>query len=218
MSVTNTNTTTSTKTFLPQKTLLPLWKDGFETWHIAIFVVKLTCGNIFLLQSGMIDRPNPGKLPLDDVLNPLTNPVFRIFLLTSVALFVKTHAVAWAQAWLGCKNNSFSRNSWDKSTGSSKVEARTTEQDVAKSTMHNIQGNDIENIPLTLILHLLLVLCQPTESTAKLIMITYTISRFLHTFWYAYYGSHEIRAILWSVNCWANYAVVCQILAACEIL
>ena len=70
------------------------------------------------------------------------------------------------QVWLGCKNKSFSKNSWDKSTDSTKVEARSTEQDLAKSTMHNIQGNDIENIPLTLILHLLLVLRQPTESAA----------------------------------------------------
>jgi uncharacterized membrane protein YecN with MAPEG domain len=216
--MTVTTTTTKTKTFLPQEAIIPLWKDGFEIWHIAFFLVGLTGGNIFLLNSGMIDHPNPGKLPIDDVFNPSSNPVFRIFLLTSIALFVKTHAVAWAQVWLGCKNNSFSKNVWDKATGSTKVEARTTEQDLAKCTMHNIQGNDIENIPLTLILHLLLVLCQPTVATAKLIMMTYTISRFLHTFWYAWYGSHEIRATLWSINCWANYAVVCQILAACEIL
>jgi hypothetical protein len=128
--------TTTTKTFLPQEALIPLWKDGFETWHIAFFLVGLTGGNIFLLQSGMIDHPNPGKLPIDDVFNPSSNPVFRIFLLTSIALFVKTHAVAWAQVWLGCKNNSFSKNVWDKATGSTKVEARTTEQDLAKYSPH----------------------------------------------------------------------------------
>ena len=24
------------QTFLPQKSLCPLWKDGFETWHIWV--------------------------------------------------------------------------------------------------------------------------------------------------------------------------------------
>merc|ERR1712032_934833 len=61
-----------------------------------------------------------------------------------------------------------------------------------------IHENDIENIPLTLFLHLVLVLIQTTVPTAKFIMITYTVSRYIHTFWYAWYGSHEIRATLWS--------------------
>ena len=26
----------ASKTFLPQKALFPLWKDGFETWHIWV--------------------------------------------------------------------------------------------------------------------------------------------------------------------------------------
>ena len=95
---------------------------------------------------------------------------------------------------------------------------RKTEQDLAKTTLHNIHGNDLENIPLTLVLHFLLVLVQCTESTAKLIMVTYTVARFLHTFWYFNYGSHEIRAMIFSVNCWANYAAVCQILSACGVL
>jgi len=64
----------------------------------------------------------------------------------------------------------------------------------------------------------LLVLVQPTAATAKLIMVTYTVSRFMHTFWYAWYGSHEIRATLFSVNCWANYAAVFQVLAACNVV
>ena len=62
------------------------------------------------------------------------------------------------------------------------------------------------------------MLLQPTNAVAKLIMITYTASRFLHTFWYALYGSHEIRAMIFSINCWANYAAVFQILAACGVL
>ena len=207
------------KTFLPQKSFgFGLWKEGFETWHIAMFTAGLVGGNAALLLTGLIDRPTPGTLPLDQLLQP-SNPIFKLFLLTTVLLFAKTHFVMWAQVWLGCKNNRFSKNPWDTNTGSRKAPAAiSTESDLAKSTMHNIHGNDLENIPLTLFLHALLVLLQPTQSTATLIMATYTASRFLHTFWYAFYGSHEIRAMIFSVGCWANYAAVFQILAACGIL
>eukprot|EP00931_Biecheleriopsis_adriatica_P061755 TRINITY_DN37150_c0_g1_i1.p1 TRINITY_DN37150_c0_g1~~TRINITY_DN37150_c0_g1_i1.p1 ORF type:complete len:232 (+),score=26.63 TRINITY_DN37150_c0_g1_i1:81-698(+) len=204
-------------TCLPQQSLFPLWKDGFETWHIAVFLVGLIGGNIGLVMGGVIPRPAPGSLPLDELLQP-SNPVFRTYLLTSVVLFAKVHWMAWAQVWMGCKNNSFSKNLWDLNTGNGKVAARKTEQDVAKQTFHNIHGNDIENVPLTLTLHGLLVLVQPTTNVANSIMITYAVSRCVHSLWYAWYGSHEIRATLWSVNCFANYAAVCQILAACGCL
>lgn len=82
----------------------------------------------------------------------------------------------------------------------------------------NIHGNDLENVPLALSLHVLLVLVQPTLAAAKLIMLTFTVSRFAHMIWYMSYGSHEVRATLWSLNCFANYAAVCQLLAACEVL
>ena len=205
------------KTFLPQRSFCPLWKDGFETWHIAAFLVQMTVGNVILLSWGYIDRPTPGKMDLSEVLSP-SNEVFRIFLLTTVALFVKPHAVMWGQVWMGCKNNSFSKNVWDKNTGSPSVSARTTEQDLFKSTLHNIHGNDLENIPLTLVLHACLVLIQPTVATAKLIMVTYTVARYIHTFWYSFYGSHEVRATIFSANCFCNYAAVCQLLAACDVL
>ena len=64
----------------------------------------------------------------------------------------------------------------------------------------------------------MLVLVQPTVAAAKFIFLTYTISRFVHTFWYANYGSHEIRAMLFATNCFCNYAACCQILAACGVL
>ena len=59
---------------------------------------------------------------------------------------------------------------------------------------------------------------QPTLAAAKLIMLTFTVSRFVHAVWYANYGSHEVRATLWSVNCFCNYAAICQLLAACDVL
>lgn len=181
------------KTCLPQKAIIPFFKKGFFTWHIALFLVGLVPGNIALVVFGVLDRPTPGVLSIEDLLNPATNPVFELFLLTSVALFAKVHFMAWAQVWVGCKNNSFSKNLWDIGDGDSSKPAIKTEQDVVKTTFHNIHGNDIENVPLTLFLHTLLVLVQPTPLVGKIILLTYTISRYVHTLWYAWYGSHEIR-------------------------
>ena len=31
---------------------VPLWKDGFETWHIFVFLVGLIGGNYYLVTSG----------------------------------------------------------------------------------------------------------------------------------------------------------------------
>ena len=93
------------KTFLPQKSYFPLWKDGFQTWHINMFVAQLIAANLYLVWSGVMDRPNPGSMSMDEVLDPSQNPVFRTMLLSTVALFVKTHAVMWAQVstiWNGC--------------------------------------------------------------------------------------------------------------------
>lgn len=136
----------STKTCLPQQSIFPLWKDGFETWHIAVFLVGLIFGNIALVVFGVIDRPTPGALSVEELLDP-KNPVFKIYLATSVALFAKTHLMAWLQVWMGCKNNSFSKNVWDLKTGSPSVAARKTEDDLAKSTYHNIHGNGARGAP-----------------------------------------------------------------------
>jgi hypothetical protein len=216
--ITEQQTVAKAQTCLPQDSIFPLWKDGFQTWHIAFFLVGLIFGNLGLLLGGIIAHPSPGEKNIEFVLNPKENQVFLIFLLTSAALFAKTHFMAWIQVWSGCKNNSFSKNPWDWKTGSPNAEAKKTEDDLAKKTYHNIHENDIENIPLTLFLHLLLVLIQTTVPVAKFIMITYTVSRYIHTFWYAWYGSHEIRATLWSLNCFCNYAAVYQIVAAAGYL
>ena len=204
-------------TFLPQQSIFPLWKDGFETWHIAVFLVGMLGGNLFSITKGLIDRPTPGVLGTDAVLS-VSNPVFRLFLLTTALLFAKVHFLTWAEVWWGCLNNSFSKNKWDEATGSPKVAACSTESDLRKTTFHNIHANDLENIPLALILHLLLVLVQPSAAAATLIMWSFTASRLLHTFWYAFYGSHEIRAMIFSVGAMSNYAAVCQILSACGVL
>jgi hypothetical protein len=238
---------TFAKTCLPQKAIVPLFKGGFFTWHIFVFLVGLVPGNIALVYLGVVPRPTPGLLTIEQLFNPATNPLFKLFLLTSVALFAKTHAMAWAQVWYGCKNNSFSKNPWDLGDGDNSKPAIKTEQDLVKSTYHNIHGNDIENIPLTLFLHLMLVLVQPTFVVGQAILLTYTITRYIHTLWYAWYGSHEIRtlqrgstpqprsacvangaptfcvrapcccpgATLWSINCFCDYAVCCQMVAAC---
>ena len=95
--------------------------------------------------------------------------------MTSVALVLKTQFMAWAQVVVACANNSFSKNPWDVATGNPKKMAIRTEDDLRKTTLHNIHGNDIENIPLTLFLHMVLVLVQPTLLTAQIIMLTYTI-------------------------------------------
>lgn len=205
------------KTFLPQNSIFPLWKEGFETWHIAFFVVSLIGGNIFAITKGLIDRPTPGALGVDAVLS-VSNPAFRLFLVTTALLFAKVHFLTWAEVWMGCLNNSFSKNKWDENTGSPKAAARSTESDLRKTTFHNIHANDLENVPLALTLHLVLVLVQPSKSAAAMIMLSFTISRLLHTFWYAFYGSHEIRAMIFSVGCLSNYAAICQILAACGVL
>jgi len=62
------------------------------------------------------------------------------------------------------------------------------------------------------------VLVQPTLTVARLVFITYTVSRFVHTCWYAGYGSHEIRAMIFALNCFSNYMAAVQILAAVDVL
>lgn len=217
MSVPTSVSDAASKTCLPQNSLFPLWRDGFEAWHIWVFIVGLVGGNVGLVLGGVLDRPTPGKLSLEELLTP-SNPVFSLMLITTVILFAKTHAVMWLQVVMGSRNNSFSKNVWDVNTGSSSMASKTTEEDLVKKTMHHIHENDLENIPLTLTLHLLLVLVQPSLLTAQVIFLTYTIARLLHTLWYAWYGSHEVRAMIFSLNCFANYAACTQILAACGYL
>ena len=48
------------KTFLPQKSFgFGLWKEGFETWHIAMFVAGLVGSNAALILTGLVARPAP---------------------------------------------------------------------------------------------------------------------------------------------------------------
>jgi len=60
-------TVAKAQTFLPQDSIFPLWKDGFQTWHIAVFLVGLIFGNIGLVLGGIIARPTPGALTIEEV-------------------------------------------------------------------------------------------------------------------------------------------------------
>lgn len=61
--------------------------------------------------------------------------------------------------------------------------ANGLQSDPQKQRAHLVHNNDLENVPLTLILHLALVVAQPAAGVARLFFYTYTVARCLHTFW-----------------------------------
>jgi glutathione S-transferase len=188
-----------------QKSLI--FTSGFAGWHIISFVVGIVVGSWYLA-AFVFPKPAGGFAILD----PKTNAVFATFLWTSAVLFLKTLAIPWTEVYIGCVNNSFTRNPEDLATGSGNVPAK--ERDPIKERFNRIHQNDLENVPFMIMFALVMVLVSPEDWVAGILMKVNLTARIIHTVWYAIAGSHEIRATLWSINCFCMVGYIFQIFMA----
>ena len=188
-----------------------IFKPGFQPWQIIVFVVGILGANWFLAVR-LFPKPSLGTVSFD----PSTNSAFRTLLWTSVVLFLKTLAMPWTAVYFATKNNSFTRNPEDLATGEASAPAKL--EDPMKERFNRIHQNDMENVPFMIILGFFMILVNPADWVAKLLLLLNLFVRLLHTAWYAIAGSHEIRATLWSMNCFCMVGFACQVLRACEII
>jgi len=184
-----------------------IFRSGFYGWHILAFVVGII-GSNFVLATWVFDKP-AGGTPL---LDPKQNEAFQTYLWTTVVLFVKVLAMPWTVVYIACGNNSFTRNPEDLNTGRLDIEYKTS--DPTKERINRIHANDLENVPFMIVLGLLMVLVNPSTTAANFYLILNLAARLVHTLWYAISGSHEIRATLWSINCFCMIGYCFQIILA----
>jgi glutathione S-transferase len=200
-------------TFLPQKALI--FKD-MRPHHIWIFIGGLIAGNFFL-HKFVWDEPVQ-YLSFDDRFNPEKNPVFRTFLLTNIVNLAMLPSFAFLTVMMATKNNSFSNNPEDFNTGALSVRPSNREADADNRRANNIHRNALENIPLAVLCSLLMMLSGYNPEAATIYMTIFPITRLAHFFWYWNAGSHEIRAVFYTVGVFCNVGCLFQVLKACGVI
>lgn len=183
-------------------------------YHIIGFVVVFFAGNWALVKyqfGPVVGGSFEQKFSIE-------NPTFRTFLLTSVILLIKLIMHAFWTVFFATKNNSFSKNPEDYNTGLASVAPSKRESDPEQDRAQRMHLNCLENYPLAVLCHLIMVSVGPDPTAASSFMWTYVGARCVWAFWYWNAGSHEGRAIMYSTGIFCNIGCCFQVLAALAIV
>jgi glutathione S-transferase len=200
------------KSVLPQKAMLI--KD-MQVYHIWMFTIGIIAGNWGLHKIVWAD---PLVLPLEERLDPDANPVFRTFLVTSVINLLFLPSFAFFTVMMMTKNNSFSNNPEDFNTGALQVRPTNRETDPDSKRANNIHRNALENIPLAVLCNLLMILSGYDAQAATIYMWVFPVARLAHCVWYWGAGSHELRAVFYTIGVFCNVGCLFQVLAVCGVM
>jgi glutathione S-transferase len=137
-------------------------------------------------------------------MNQLTfeNPVFACYALAAALMIVKMMSQGWITVFRMAKINAGFRNPEDarKSFGNPNPSQDQLLPNEYVERSRRMHSNDVENIPLFLVAGLLYVCTAPSLGLAIGLFSTYVASRMAHFFVLLTHGSHEARALFWSLG------------------
>jgi len=185
---------------------LPGFPGGFPGWSIVVFAIATLvvpmCLSMFVLEP-----PGAGELELD----PKKSFQTKIFTVTTMANVALCILAMWINVYKASANNSFSKNPEDWNTGDLTVTPKQTDEDLENARAARVHNNLLENVPITIALALIMLLCKPSEAAVKTYIVPYPVIRFIHMVWYSMAGSHEIRAILFTGGIFCNMGMMSQV-------
>lgn len=125
----------------------------------------------------------------------MKNPAFQIFALCTIVLAIKMLLLASWTAVVRVRTKHFINPEDLKLTGTPLVEVE--HPDVQR--VHRAHRNDLENIPIFLIIALIYVMAGGSAIGTRAYCITFTAARVLHTFIYLA-GKQPWRTVMYAVS------------------
>jgi len=135
------------------------------------------------------------------------NPVFRYFAIAAALMIVKMMSQGWITVFRMMKVNGGFRYPEDahKSPTNPNPSPEQLLPNEYVERSRRMHGNDIENIPLFLMVGLLYVCTAPGATLAAVIFSIYVLSRFAHFYAVLTARPHEVRAVFWTIGSVAIY-------------
>jgi glutathione S-transferase len=135
------------------------------------------------------------------------NPVFRYYAIAAALMIVKMMSQGWISVFRMIKVKGGYRYPEDAQRSPANPnpspEQLLPNEYVERS--RRMHGNDVENIPLFLVVGLLYVCTAPSNVNALCVFTIYVLSRFAHFYVVLTAWPHEVRALLWTVGSVAIY-------------
>lgn len=134
--------------------------------------------------------------------------LFKIYAFCAVVLFYKMFAIGIVQGKIRTKNKHFTIPEDAKLLG--KVEAKSQEHpDIVRA--NNAYRNDLENIPMFLILSMIYILFKCNSNFAIYAFPLYTLSRIAHTYFYIH-AMQPFRSIAFAVGQTITFSITLYII------
>src|SRR5580704_11132378 len=152
----------------------------------------------------------------DAVMSLLTfdNPVFGHYAIAAVLMIAKMMSQGWITVFRMIKVKGGYRYQEDAQRSPTNPhpspEQLLPNEYVERS--RRMHGNDVENIPLFLVVGLLYVCTAPSNVNALCVFTIYVLSRFAHFYVVLTARPHEVRALFWTVGSVAIYLMAGAVL------
>ena len=134
------------------------------------------------------------------------NPVFHVYVAVAAILALKTLSMSMLTVYRMLRIDAGYRSPEDGRGGLVNRNPRPGQLDANDyvDRIRRIHQNDLENIPVFLVVGLLFLFTGPSLGVAQVLYYGYAVSRLVHFAVYVTAQSHEVRAAVWT----AGYLIV----------
>lgn len=146
-----------------------------------------------------------------------SNPVFSAYVISASIMVLKVASMSWLTVYRMMRVNGGFRSPEDiKRTPLNKnPSAQQVSTNDYVDRIRRIHLNDLENIPLFLVIGFLFVLTQPSIAMAQVLFYGYVVTRLIHFVVYLTAQIHDLRALFWTPGSLIIiYMSVCTLIAA----
>jgi glutathione S-transferase len=130
----------------------------------------------------------------------LSNPLFATYVVAATLLILKMASMSWLTVARMMRANGGFRSPEDlkKTPFNPKPSPTQTDKVEDVERVRRVHFNDIENIPIFLVVGFLFVFTEPSLLLARILLFGYVATRLLHSAAYLTARTHDTRALLWT--------------------
>jgi glutathione S-transferase len=130
----------------------------------------------------------------------LSNPLFATYVVAATLLILKMASMSWLTVARMMRANGGFRSPEDLKKTALNPKPSPTQIDKVEDVerVRRVHSNDIENIPIVLVVGFLFVFTEPSLLLARILLFGYVATRLLHSAAYLTARTHDTRALLWT--------------------
>jgi glutathione S-transferase len=130
----------------------------------------------------------------------LSNPLFATYVVAATLLILKMASMSWLTVARMMRANGGFRSPEDLKKTALNPKPSPTQIDKVEDVerVRRVHFNDIENIPIFLVVGFLFVFTEPSLLLARILLFGYVATRLLHSAAYLTARTHDTRALLWT--------------------